>query len=317
MEDKYDLVVIGAGPAGEVAAELAASFGRRVLVVERSKPGGVVTTTGGAPTKALREAAVYLTGFRQEEVYGVRAAVPLEEVVPILRARVERVRDVLQDAVAQRLAARGIAYLRGNARLGADRTVRVTSPGGEEEHRLEARAILLATGSRPTHPVGVPFDDPDVYDSNPFCKSSQMASNPALCPPDTTSLGKSAAASSASGSSVCQAGRPRRTTGVRGTRAAATSGGSAAASVPTACKKRSDPLLVRHLLVPNPADLVHQCLPGWMSLPQGERAWFEERERERLLRPTRGRVQCPETTIGMADQMRTVLHQLGDVVGIT
>ena len=63
MDDIYDLVVIGAGPAGEVAAELAASFGRRALVVERSKPGGVVTTTGGAPTKALREAAVYLTGY--------------------------------------------------------------------------------------------------------------------------------------------------------------------------------------------------------------------------------------------------------------
>jgi len=53
MDEVYDLVVIGAGPAGEVAAELAAAFGRRVLVVERDKPGGVVTTTGGAPTKAM------------------------------------------------------------------------------------------------------------------------------------------------------------------------------------------------------------------------------------------------------------------------
>jgi NAD(P) transhydrogenase len=165
MDDIYDLVVIGAGPAGEVAAELAASCGRRALVVERSKPGGVVTTTGGAPTKALREAAVYLTGYRQEEVYGVRAAVPLDEVVPILRDRVERVRDLLQGAVQQRFTARGIAYLQGTARLGADRTVRVTSPDGEE-HRLLARAILLATGSRPTHHAGVPFDDPDVYDSD-------------------------------------------------------------------------------------------------------------------------------------------------------
>ena len=83
MDEVYDLVVIGAGPAGEVAAELAAAFGRRALVVERDKPGGVVTTTGGAPTKALREAAVDLTGYRQQEVYGVRAAVPLNEVLPI------------------------------------------------------------------------------------------------------------------------------------------------------------------------------------------------------------------------------------------
>ena len=100
VDESYDLVVIGSGPAGQVAAELAASFGRRVLIVERNKPGGVVTTTGGAPTKALREAALYLTGYRQEEVYGVRAAAPLEVVLPTLRARVERVRDVLQGVVA-------------------------------------------------------------------------------------------------------------------------------------------------------------------------------------------------------------------------
>ncbi len=135
MDEVYDLVVIGAGPAGEVAAELAAAFGRRALVVERDKPGGLVTTTGGAPTKALREAAVDLTGYRQEEVYGVRAAVPLNEVLRILRARVERVRDVLQEAVGHRLAAGGIDYLQGTACLGRGRTVRVTSSDGVE-HRL-------------------------------------------------------------------------------------------------------------------------------------------------------------------------------------
>ena len=54
MDDIYDLVVIGAGPAGEVAAELAASFGHRALIVEHDKPGGVVTTTGGAAPKAPR-----------------------------------------------------------------------------------------------------------------------------------------------------------------------------------------------------------------------------------------------------------------------
>src|SRR5687768_13568786 len=165
MDDVYDLVVIGAGPAGQVAAELAASFGRRVLIVERNKPGGVVTTTGGAPTKALREAALYLTGFRQEEVYGIRAVAPLNVVMPIIAARIERVRDVLQGVVATRFAARGIAYLQGTARLGADRTVRVTSPDGVE-HALAARAVLVATGSRPAHHAGVPFDDPDVYDSD-------------------------------------------------------------------------------------------------------------------------------------------------------
>jgi NAD(P) transhydrogenase len=165
MDDSYDLVVIGAGPAGEVAAQLAATFGRKVLIVEQNKPGGAVTTTGGAPTKALREAALYLTGYRQEEVYGVRAAAPLEMVMPTLRARIEHVRDVLQEAVAHRLAARGIAYLQGIARLDADRIVHVTSPDGVA-HQLAARAVLVATGSRPTHYPGIAFDDPDVYDSD-------------------------------------------------------------------------------------------------------------------------------------------------------
>jgi NAD(P) transhydrogenase len=125
----------------------------------------VVTTTGGAPTKALREAALYLTGYRQEEVYGVRAAAPLEVVMPTLGARIEHVRDVLQEAVAHRLAARGIAYLQGIARLDADRIVHITSPDGVA-HQLAARAVLVATGSRPTHYPGIAFDDPDVYDSD-------------------------------------------------------------------------------------------------------------------------------------------------------
>ena len=126
--DEYDLVVIGAGPAGQVAAELGASFGRHVLIVERDKPGGVVATTGGAPTKALREAALYLTGYGQEEVYGLRAAEPLGAIMPTITARIEQVRDVLQEVVAGRLASRGIEYIQGAAQLRAGPIVSVTAP---------------------------------------------------------------------------------------------------------------------------------------------------------------------------------------------
>src|SRR5438105_13818447 len=146
----YDLVVIGAGPAGQVAAELAAAVGRHVVII--NQPGGVVTTTGGAPTKALREAAMYLTGYRQEEVYGVHAAAPLDVVMPIIAARVGRVRDVLQDVVAHQIEKRGVSYLHGAARLGPNRTIHITSPDGAA-HTLTARSILIATGSRPSHPA--------------------------------------------------------------------------------------------------------------------------------------------------------------------
>jgi NAD(P) transhydrogenase len=165
MTETYDLIVIGAGPAGQRAAELATAFGRRALIIERHWPGGVVTTTGGAPTKTLREAALYLTGFRQEEVYGVRAAVPLAEALPIIGKRTEQVRTILQEVVARQRAARRNPDHPGAARLAADRTVRVTLPDGAEQE-LAARTILIATGSRPTHAPGIPFDDPAVYDSD-------------------------------------------------------------------------------------------------------------------------------------------------------
>jgi NAD(P) transhydrogenase len=70
-----------------------------VLIFERNKPGGVVTTTGGAPTKVLRGAALSLTGYRQEEVYGVRTTAPPDVMLPIIRARIEPVRDDLQDII--------------------------------------------------------------------------------------------------------------------------------------------------------------------------------------------------------------------------
>ena len=76
----YELVVIGAGPAGESAATLASIFGHSVLVVERAAAGGAVTTTGGAPTKTLRDAVLALTGFHHRHIYGLPDA-PVGEMV--------------------------------------------------------------------------------------------------------------------------------------------------------------------------------------------------------------------------------------------
>lgn len=161
----YDLAVIGAGPAGKSAAEVAAAFGRRTVVIERDRPGGVVTTTGGAPTKTLREAAIYLTGYGAQEVYGTRAVPPLAELIPVIEKRVATVRDVLQQDAADDLAALGVEYLRGAARLTPDGRVAVTTSDGGET-TVAARTVLVATGSRPARLPGIPYDDPDVYDSD-------------------------------------------------------------------------------------------------------------------------------------------------------
>ena len=161
----YDLAVIGAGPAGKSAAEVAAAFGRRTVVIERDRPGGVVATTGGAPTKTLREAAVYLTGFGSREVYGAREVPPLADVMPVIEKRVATVRDQLQQVAADRLAELGVDYLTGAATLTPRGRLVVTDRDGGET-TVTARTVLVATGSRPARLPGVPYDDPDVYDSD-------------------------------------------------------------------------------------------------------------------------------------------------------
>lgn len=165
MADQYDLVVIGAGPAGETAAAVATYFGHSSLIVERHLPGGTVTTTGGAPTKTLREAALYVTGFYHRDIYGLEADIRPEIALRRIAERARHVSAALQDFTAAHISERGIDYLQGNARLGSDRTVHVTTPDGSERV-LAAGVILIATGSRPVRPPTVAFDDPDVYDTD-------------------------------------------------------------------------------------------------------------------------------------------------------
>src|SRR4051812_8647065 len=97
MNRSYDLVVLGAGPAGESAAELATFFGHSAVIVEKNKPGGVVTTTGGAPTKTLRESMLVLTGFHNREVYGITVSAPPQLAVEKIAERTRRVAELLQD----------------------------------------------------------------------------------------------------------------------------------------------------------------------------------------------------------------------------
>src|SRR5215831_1436572 len=117
MTDTYDLIAIGAGPVGESATELAAFFGHRSAIVEKNRPGGTVTTTGGVPTKTLREAALYLSGLREGDVYGVRLATPAEVATEVVRHRTREVCDLLQKVTGDDIARRGVDYVQGTARL--------------------------------------------------------------------------------------------------------------------------------------------------------------------------------------------------------
>ncbi len=163
--DTYDLVAIGAGPAGESATELAAFFGHRTAVIERAQPGGTVTTTGGAPTKTLREAALYLTGFTAGDLYGLRAAAPPQIATDVIRNRTDSVCQLLQKVTADNIASRGVDYIHGTARLDTDGSVLVAEERGATR-RIRARAILIASGSRPLRPPQIPFDVAGICDTD-------------------------------------------------------------------------------------------------------------------------------------------------------
>jgi NAD(P) transhydrogenase len=173
--EAYDLVVIGAGPAGEKGAAQAAYFGKRVAIVEKGKVGGAVVNTGTLPSKTLRETALYLSGLKQRGLYGVDYTLNKEVTVDDLFYRKKAVVDSHLGLVKENIERHNIDLFRGVASLDDAWTVRVT--GGGKSLRLKGQYILAATGSRPHRPADVPFDREYVYDSDSILNLKRIPSS--------------------------------------------------------------------------------------------------------------------------------------------
>jgi dihydrolipoamide dehydrogenase len=145
----FDLVVVGAGPGGYVAAIRAAQLGLKVAIVERDKLGGICLNWGCIPTKALLKSAETLETLGHLEAYGLRA----EKVSFDLEAVVGRSRKVagqLNAGVAFLMKKNKITVIEGEARLEASSPaplVRVALKAGGER-TLKAANVILATGAR-------------------------------------------------------------------------------------------------------------------------------------------------------------------------
>ncbi len=174
MADRYDLVVIGSGPAGEKGAAQAAYWGKKVALVERSPHlGGAGINTGTVPSKTLRETALYFSGLRQRGLYGIDYSLKEDLNVEDFMYRKAIVVENEWGIIQRNLERHNIKVIWGEARLTDAHTVRVKLRDGEECD-LAADVILIATGSSPFHPPQVPFDDELIYDSDSILRMNRI-----------------------------------------------------------------------------------------------------------------------------------------------
>jgi len=166
MDTAFDLVVIGSGPAGQKGAISAAKQRKRVAIVDKKETvGGVCLHTGTIPSKTLREAILYLSGFRQRSFYGRDYSLKDEVAIGDLSFRVAAVLEREMEIVRAQLKRNGVVQFHGHARFLDAHSVEVAGQDGVAQV-LRAEHVLIACGTRPAHNPTVPIDGLRVLDSD-------------------------------------------------------------------------------------------------------------------------------------------------------
>jgi NAD(P) transhydrogenase len=163
--NEYDLVVIGSGPAGQKGAICAAKMRKKVAIIDRKKSvGGVCVHTGTIPSKTLREAVLYLSGFRQRTFYGrgyvLKDRIAMSDL--IFRAQAVMAREI--EVIKAQLRRNYISILEGDARFLDAHTLEVKSEEGSQ--LVRGQHILIACGTRPAHNAEIPIDGHRIFDSD-------------------------------------------------------------------------------------------------------------------------------------------------------
>lgn len=163
---RFDVVVVGSGPAGQKAALTAAKAGRRVLVVEREREvGGACVHRGTIPSKTLRETALALASLEKKTGGVVHARLPEDVQLESLSARLGQVIDAHVRSNQGQLDRAGIARWHGRASFLEPKRVAVTDACGAVREAM-GDVVVIATGSRPRTPENVAIDHEHLLDSD-------------------------------------------------------------------------------------------------------------------------------------------------------
>ena len=160
--DSYDVIVIGAGPGGYVAAIRAAHRGAKVALIERECLGGTCLNWGCIPTKTLIHSAELFHQMTQAGACGVTAQGVSFEWDKML-ARKNEVVAKLRQGIGMLMKANGVTVIEGTGALVSRRQVRIA--GKDCETTVEGRKIIIATGSESARPSAFPFNQTNVLES--------------------------------------------------------------------------------------------------------------------------------------------------------
>ena len=158
-EYDYDIVVIGSGPAGQRAAVQAAKLGKRAAIVERhAEIGGVMVNTGTIPSKTLREAVMYLTGYRERGIYGESYSVKQDITMSDLMIRTNHVMHQNTDTLRHQLLRNRVDLITAEASFIDGHTLDLASEDGRSHRPVTTDKVVVAVGTTPTKPEGIQAD---------------------------------------------------------------------------------------------------------------------------------------------------------------
>jgi len=173
---QYDIAVIGTGPAGQKAAIQSAKLGKKVVVIEKaSVVGGAQINTGTIPSKALREAALHLTGRHNRGLFGDlqrgKRNVTISDLVGVSQHVIQGELNVIRDAFERN----HIELIWGHARFRDPNTLIVEREN--ESEMIVADRFVIAVGTRPARPPSVPFDDKHILSSDSVVHLNELPRN--------------------------------------------------------------------------------------------------------------------------------------------
>ena len=172
--DCFDLIVIGGGPAGLSGAISAGILGKHVALIEKEQHvGGTGINTGTIPSRALRESALVISGWRTRKLLGIELSLKREATVTNFMRHENDVRDAMQRISGEWIQGSNVKVFCGIASFNSPHELTL-----QDKHRersiFTGEKILIATGSSPFHPPEFVFEHPRIHDSNEILEIHEL-----------------------------------------------------------------------------------------------------------------------------------------------